>query len=164
MRTQTRSMTVYLCRAAAVAALYVVLTLVSAAFGLSSGVIQFRLSEALCVLPAFTSAAVPGLGVGCLLANLLTGSPVWDVLFGTLATLLGAVGTYLLRRYKYLAPLPPVLSNTLIIPVVLRFAYGVPDGLLWLAATVGIGELVCCGGLGTALTALLLTRGNKLFK
>ena len=113
---------VFICQAAVIAALYVVLTYVFSAF--ASGVIQVRVSEALTILPAFTPAAIPGLFVGCLLANLLTGAAIYDVIFGSLATLLGAVGTYLLRKHKFLCTLAPVVSNIIIIPLVLRYGYG----------------------------------------
>ena len=141
----------------AVAAVYVLLTLLAAALGLASGAIQLRLSEALCVLPIFFPAAVPGLFVGCLLANVLTGAVVWDVIFGSLATLLGALGTRLLRKKPVLALLPPILANMLIVPFVLTYAYGVPDGLPYLMLTVGIGEVLSCGLLG----GLLYTRLKK---
>ncbi len=155
--------TLFLVRAAVIAALYVVLTWLSALVGLSSGAIQFRLSEALCVLPVFTAAAVPGLAVGCLLANLLTGAVVWDVIFGSLATLLGALGAYALRRWKYLAPIPTVAANVLIVPFVLRYAYSLEGTVPLFMLTVGIGEAVTCGGLGTLLTAALIKRSGKFF-
>ena len=145
----------------AVAAVYVLLTLLAAALGLASGVIQVRLSEALCVLPIFFPAAVPGLFVGCLLANLLTGAVVWDVIFGSLATLLGALGTRLLRKKPVLALLPPILANVLIVPFVLSYAYGVPDGIPYLMLTVGIGEVLSCGVLGGLLYRRL--KNSKLF-
>ncbi len=148
----------YLCHAAIIAALYVVLTLLSAAFGLSGGVIQCRLSEALCVLPCFTPAAIPGLTVGCLLANILTASSVWDIVFGPLATLIGALGAYLLRRLPWAVPAPTVLANTLIIPLVLKYAYGMGDAWWFLAVTVGLGELISAGLLG----GLLLYELKKL--
>lgn len=143
--------------AAIIAALYVALTLVSELFGMASGMIQFRLSEALTVLPFFTAAAIPGLSIGCLLANPLTGSAA-DALFGTLATLLGAIGTFLLARIPFckkkgalLCTLPPIIFNILIIPPVLKYAYGMSAGLLFLACAVAIGEIVCCGLLGGIL-------------
>ena len=111
----------FITQAAVIAAVYVVLTLAINAFDLASGAIQVRISEALTILPYFTPAAIPGLFVGCLLSNFLTGAPIWDVVFGSLATLLGAAGTYMLRRQKWLAPLPPVIANILIIPPVLHF-------------------------------------------
>lgn len=134
--------------ASLVAALYVVLTYVASLFGLSSGVIQLRLSEALNVLAVYTFSAVPGIAVGCLLANLLTGCVVWDVLFGSLASLVGALGVYALRKHRMLALLMPVLSNTLVVPLVLKYAYGAPDAYPFLLVTVALGELASCGALG----------------
>ncbi len=139
----------FLSYAALIAALYVVLTLLSAACGLASGVIQVRLSEALTVLPVFTPAAIPGLFVGCLLSNLFTGGLPWDVVFGSLATLIGALGTYLLRRRsKWLSPIPPILANVLIVPFVLQKVYGAPESYPFLMLTVGIGEVIAAGILG----------------
>lgn len=135
----------------AIAALYVVLTLVANAFGLASGAIQVRLSEALTILPCFTAAAVPGLTVGCILANIITGCALWDVVFGSLATLIGAAGTYLLRKKPLLAWIPPVLSNAIIVPIVLQKVYGVPDSFWYLMLTVGAGEVIACGILGLLL-------------
>ena len=135
----------------AIAALYVVLTFVAQAFGLASGAIQVRLSEALTILPCVTFAAVPGLTVGCVLANLLTGCALWDVVFGSLATLIGAVGTRLLQKKPMLAWIPPVISNAVIVPIVLQKVYGVPDSFWYLMLTVGTGEVIACGVLGIAL-------------
>ena len=124
---------------ALIAALYVAFSFIAYSFGLSgNAVVQMRLSEMLTVLPAFMPAAIPGLAIGCLLTNLLTGCAVWDVIFGTLATLLGAIGTFLLRKNKWLAPLPPILANTIILPPVLATVYGgatIPVFIL----TVGLG-------------------------
>ena len=114
----------FLTQAAVIAAIYVVLTIFISAFNLASGAIQVRISEALTIFPFFTPGAIPGLAIGCLLSNLLTGAAVYDVVFGSLATLLGAVGTYLLRKHKFLCTLPPVIANMLIIPFVLRYGYG----------------------------------------
>ena len=140
----------FVTRAAMIAAVYVVLTYLSAEFSLASGSVQLRLSEALCVLPYFTPAAIPGLFVGCLAANLLTGAVIWDVIFGSLATLIGAVGTYYLRKHRFLCTLPPVISNTVIIPAVLILAYHIPairflgaNITYWFTAfTVGLGEII----------------------
>lgn len=145
---------------AVIAALYVALTFLSAQLGLSSGVIQLRLSEALCALPLFFPAAIPGLAVGCLLANLLTGSVMLDVVFGPVATLLGALGTYALRRHPLPALLPPILSNAIIVPWVLRFGYGLPDAIWWMTLTVGAGELLSAGVLGYLLYLALKKRVN----
>ena len=149
---------------AIIAALYVVLTLLANAFGLASGVIQVRISEALNVLVCFTGAAVPGVTVGCLLANLLTGGVVLDIIFGTLASLIGAFGGYLLRKNRLLALLCPILSNTLIVPFVLKFAYGAPDAIWFLFGSVAVGEVVSCGILGFLLGHVLDRYGkNRLF-
>ncbi len=158
------SKVLFLTQAAVIAALYVVLTYLASLLGLSSGTIQIRFSEALTILPFFTPAAIPGLFVGCVLANLLTGAVLWDIVFGSLATLLGAVFTYLLRhRIKWLAPVPPILANTLIVPFVLTYAYGVPDGIPFLMLTVGAGEVLSCGVLGLALLCCLEKQRNFIF-
>ena len=146
-----------------IAALYVVLTFVANLFGLASGVIQVRLSEVLCVLPVFTPVAIPGLWVGCLLANLLTGCVIWDVIFGSLATLIGAVGTYLLRKKPMLWWIPPVVSNMAIIPPILMHAYGVPDAWWFLVLTVGAGELISCALLGFFLRRALLKAPPRIW-
>ena len=142
----------YITQAAMIAAIYVLLTYLVNATGLASGVIQIRLSEALCVLPAFTPAAIPGLFIGCLISNLICGAVVWDVIFGSIATLLGAVFTYMLKKKsKWLLPLPPIVANTVIIPFVLTYAYGVPDAIWFSAITVFAGEFISCGVLGMLL-------------
>ena len=146
----------FLIQAAMIAALYVVLTALAAGFDLSSGAIQVRFSEVLTILPFFTPAAVPGVTLGCLLANLLTGAALPDIVFGTLATLLGALGTRMLRKHRFLCTLPPVLSNGIIIPLVLRYAYAIPGALWFLALTVGAGELICCVIFGGILISVLL--------
>lgn len=155
--------TKYLTQGAAVAALYVLLTLLAKLFGLDSGQIQLRLSEALCILPVFLPAAVPGLTVGCLLANLLCGNIFWDVVFGTLATLIGAIGTRLLRDRPLLALLPPILSNTIIVPFVLAYAYCLPGSVPLFMLTVGIGEVLSCGVLGRLLYNTLNKHKTDLF-
>ena len=131
-----------LTQGAIIAALYVLLTYLAAAMGLSSGVIQVRFSEALCILPYFTPAAIPGLAVGCLLANFLTGSAAWDVLFGSLATLIGAIAARMLRKHKWLVLLPSVLANMIVVPPVLMYVYGAEEAYPFLVMTVGIGEVV----------------------
>ena len=146
-----RKQTLQLVNGGMIAALYVVLTVLAAQFNLASGAIQVRFSEALTILPVFTMAAVPGLTAGCVLANLLTGCAAWDVVFGSLATLIGAVGTRLLRKKPLLAWIPPVIANMAIVPVVLQKVYGVPDAWWFLVLTVGAGEVLSCGLLGLLL-------------
>ncbi len=152
----------FMTQSALIAALYVAFSFVAYSFGLSgNAVVQMRLSEMLTVLPAFMPAAIPGLAIGCLLTNILTGSALWDIVFGTLATLLGALGTFALRKNKWLAPIPPILANTLILPPVLAKVYGgatVPVFIL----TVGLGEIVCCGILGEVLVFFMKKYAEKL--
>ena len=153
----------FITEAAMIAALYVALTYVSAVFGLSSGAIQCRISEALCVLPVFTFSAVPGVTVGCLIANLVTTGSVYDIVFGSLATLIGALGAYFIRRFKYAASVPTIVSNALIIPIVLRLSGISSDAILYLVATVGLGEVISCGVLGTILIPVISRYSGKLF-
>ena len=145
-----------------IAGLYIVLTIIAAAVGLASGVIQVRISEALTILPVFTGAAIPGLTVGCVLANLITGCALWDVVFGSLATLIGAVGTRLLRKHPYLAWIPPVVSNMAIVPIVLQKVYGATEAWWYLVITVGIGEIISCGILGLLLYQAVRKLPEKL--
>ena len=142
-----------LVHAAAIAACYIVLTLLFQP--ISFGPVQFRISEALCVLPYFTPAAVPGLFIGCLLSNLLGGSVIMDVIFGSLATLIGAAGSRLLRKNRYLVSLPPILSNTLIIPWALNLAYGPEDMDGSMMITVGFGDVRAVGVVGQILLSAL---------
>ena len=163
-KNQQRARILYVTQAGLIAALYTVLTLFIGAFGLANGAIQFRISEALCVLPFFTSAAIPGLTIGCLISNLMTGCLWQDVLFGTLATLLGAVGASLLRRVPWLVPLPTVLANTLIIPYVLAYAYHFEGGVVYFMLTVGIGEVLSAYLCGMALLFAIKPYGYKIFR
>ncbi|MBO5351753.1 MAG: QueT transporter family protein [Lachnospiraceae bacterium] len=156
--------------AAMIAALYVVLSFAINAFGLASGAIQVRVSEALTILPYFTPSAIPGLAIGCLLFNLLSGAAILDVVFGTLATLLGAIGSYFagkaakkVKWAKFLVPVPPVLTNAFIIPWVLKTAYGLTDAYWYLFATIGIGEVISCGILGILLLFALQPLRGTLF-
>ncbi len=153
----------FLTHAAMIAAIYVVLTLVFQA--ISFGEIQVRIAEALTILPAFTPAAIPGLFIGCIIGNIFGGSILPDIIFGSLATLIGACFTYVLRKQnKYFAPLPPILSNTIIVPLVLRYAYGFNLPIAFMMLTVGIGEIISCGVLGMILYSSLAKHKNKIFK
>lgn len=155
--------TLFFAQAAMIAAVYVVLTFVFAP--ISFGEIQVRISEALTILPVFTPAAVPGLFVGCLLGNMLSGAYLPDVIFGSLATLLGAIGTRALRNASpFLAPLPPIIANALIVPFVLRYTYGVALPIPLMMVTVGVGEVISCGGLGLILYFTLGTRLKSIFR
>ena len=158
--TRVRFMT----QAAMIAAIYAVLTIFISAFHLASGAIQIRISEALTILPAFTPAAIPGLFLGCLISNLITGAMLPDIIFGSLATLLGALGTYFLRKYKWAIPIPPILANVLIIPWILSYVYGFPGSIFYFMLTVGIGEVISCGVLGLLLYNVLCRYRNIIFK
>jgi uncharacterized membrane protein len=135
---------VYLLRGALLAGLYVALTMLFQP--ISFGVVQFRISEILTVLPFFLPEAIPGLFVGCVISNLLGGNGPLDVIFGSLATLLAAYLTFRCRK-KWLAPLPPVLVNAVIVGAVLHFTLSWP--LIASMLSVGLGQLVVCyvGGL-----------------
>lgn len=154
----------FITQAAMIAALYVVLTLLANALGLANYAVQVRFSEALTVLPFFTPAAIPGLLTGCVLANLLTGCAPLDILFGSLATLMGALGSYALRRYKWAVPLPPILANTVIVPFVLAYVYQFPGSIPYFMLTVGAGEIISCGILGMILLTVLNRYRNVIFK
>lgn len=154
-----------LTQAAMIAALYVVLTFIANAFGLANYSVQVRFSEALTILPFFTPAAIPGLFIGCLVSNILTGCAIPDIIFGSLATLIAAFGTWKLRGIGnvFLAPLPPILANTIIVPFVLRYAYGIRP--LWLSfLTVGAGEIISCGILGLLLAFTLNKYRSQIFR
>lgn len=155
----------FITHAAIIAALYVLLTLIANALGLANFAIQVRFSEALTILPLFTPAAIPGLYVGCLLSNILTGCIAWDILFGPVATLLGALGTYALRgKHPILGTLPPIVANTLIVPYVLTYAYKFEGSIPYFMATVGIGEIISCGILGYLVYLTLKKHAVLIFK
>lgn len=164
---KNRSGSGYLAQGAMVAAIYTVLTLLAAAWGLAYGPVQFRFSEALTILPVFTPAAIPGLTLGCLLSNIFSGYGVYDMIFGTLATLLSALATRWLRNIRFknlpvLAPLPPVLFNAVIVgaEIVCLSPTGFAWGAFWSTAlSVGAGELAVCYVLGLPLAAALEKSG-----
>ena len=154
MNHRRRARTLLICNAAVIAAIYTVLTALSAALGLSGGIIQFRISEALCIFAVFTPAAIPGMTLGCIISNLLTGAAAWDVIFGSAATLVGIIGSRMLKKHPYIAPAPYFAANTLIVPFILRFVYGSEGSLPFFMLTVGAGEAVCAwiGGILLYLT------------
>ncbi len=145
----------YWARAAMIAAIYTVLTLIFAP--ISYGMVQVRVSEMLMVLPYFTGAAVPGLFVGCMIANIFGGQGILDIVFGSLATLISA---YLVTKIenKYLVPLPPVIINALIVGMVLHLVLGFPYYMT--AAWVAAGQVVACYGLGLPLLIFLEKRSH----
>lgn len=152
----------FMAQAAMIAALYVVVTLLGASF--AYGQVQVRLSEALTILPVFTPAAIPGVFLGCLISNTLGGCILPDIILGSLATLIGAVFTWKLRsRSKYLAPLPPIIANVLVVPFVLKYGYMMPFPIPLMMLTVGIGEIISCGILGLLLHTVLNRYKGLLF-
>ena len=159
MKNNQSGKVLFIAQAAMIAAIYVVLTLIGASF--SYGEVQVRISEALTILPAFTPAAIPGVFLGCLISNILGGCILPDIIFGSLATLIGAVFTWML---KYLAPLPPIIANVLVVPFVLKYGYMVPLPIPFMMLTVGIGEVISCGVLGLILYTALNRYRGLLFK
>ena len=155
--------TTFITQGAVIAAIYVVLVFVFDYW--SFGPIQFRVAEALTILPVFTPAAIPGLFVGCIVGNILGGAILPDIIFGSIATLIGAFFTYQLRnKNRFLAPLPPIIANTVIVPFVLRYGYGVALPIPFMMLTVGVGEVVGCGVLGLVLYTALNRYKNVIFK
>ena len=163
MKNNQSGKVLFIAQAAMIAAIYVVLTLIGASF--SYGEVQVRISEALTILPAFTPAAIPGVFLGCLISNILGGCILPDIIFGSLATLIGAIFTWMLRnKSKYLAPLPPIIANVIVVPFVLKYGYMVPLPIPFMMLTVGIGEVIYCGVLGLILYTALNRYRGLLFK
>jgi uncharacterized membrane protein len=153
----------WIAEGAVIAALYVVLTMVFAP--ISFGPVQIRIAEALCIMPLFTSAAIPGLFLGCIIGNLLGGGIMLDVIFGSIATLIGAWIGYLLRSNRWLVPVPAIVSNTLIVPFVLRYGYGVVDvAIPVLMFQILLGEIAGCYVLGELLCTALQKNADRIFK
>ena len=152
-RNATNASVTSLTRAALIAALYAALTLLLAP--ISYGQIQIRLSESLTLLPVLLPEAIPALTVGCLLANILGGCSVFDIVFGTLATLLAAVGTRLLRKKRMLAAAMPVLLNGLIVGAVIHYVYSPVTPLPLCMLSVAAGEIIPCLILGPMALRML---------
>ena len=152
----------FMVQAAAIAAIYVVLTVVFAP--LSFGEVQIRFAEGLTVLPYFTPAAIPGLFIGCVIGNFMGGAIPVDIICGSLATLAGALLSYALRKHKFLVPLPPIIANTLAVPFVLFYGYGVNLPIPFMMLTVGVGEVVSCGVIGLILLFALDRYKGVIFR
>ena len=152
----------YLAYAGVIAAIYVALTFVFAP--ISFGEVQVRVAEALTILPVFTPAAVPGLFIGCLIGNTVSGALLPDIVCGSLATLIGAFFTWKLRNaHPFLAPVPPIVANTLVVPFVLKYAYLVDLPIPFMMLTVCIGEILSCGVLGLILYYALRPHKELIF-
>ncbi|MBQ6386433.1 MAG: QueT transporter family protein [Lachnospiraceae bacterium] len=158
---QNRITPLFMAQGAAIAALYVVLTL--AFVPISFAAVQVRIAEALTILPLFTPAAIPGLFIGCIIANLMGGAIIWDVIFGSIATLIGAYFGYRLRGNRWLVPVPAIISNTVIVPLVLRFGYGVDMPFILLVLSIAAGEIVGCYVLGEILATAMLAHKKEIF-
>ena len=150
--------TMFIVRSAVIAALYAALTL--ALYPISFGAVQFRVSEALTLLPIVMPEAIPGLFVGCLVSNLIGSATPWDIIFGSLATLIAAILTYATRRNKILAAFWPVLSNTVIVGLVLALTLDLPVFLTM--GEVGLGELAVVYTVGMAMLVALKRVPKKL--
>jgi len=151
-----------LARGAMIAALYAAITLLLAP--ISYGEVQIRLSEALTLLPVLLPEAVPALAVGCLLANILGGCTILDIVFGTLATLLAAVCTRRLRHHIRAASMMPVLFNGIIVGAVVHFGYAPAIPLPLCMLFVAAGEAVSCMLLGPLLLRMLSRLPHELFE
>ena len=169
MINNNKNKTKYVVQAGLIAAIYIITTYISAAFGLAYGGIQFRISEILTILPVFTNAAIPGLALGCFLSNLASPLGAIDWICGTIATLTGAIGTRMVKDIKFrgipfLSPLMPTLTNTLIVGLLLVFT-SEEGATLMLFITMGLGifisELVCCY---LGLPLFILIKKSKIFK
>ena len=160
----SKSTALFLAHGAIIAAMYVALTLIFAP--ISYGAVQVRIAEVLTILPLFTPAAIPGLFIGCIIANGIGGGIILDVVFGSLATLIGAVLGYLLRFNRWLVPIPAIVSNSIIIPFVLKYGYGIDIPIWLMMIYIAIGEIIGCYALGELFASLLLKRKDirNLFK
>ena len=160
-KKDSKKITMMIAEAAVIAALYAALTILI--MPASYGVMQFRVSEALTVLPVFTPAAIPGLFVGCMIANIVSPVGARDIGLGRSATLIAAICTYLLREHRLLALLPPVIANAVLVGIELYYFYNVGLPLYACMAWVGLGEAGACYLLGYPLS-LLLDRYRKYIK
>ncbi|MDR6226117.1 QueT transporter family protein [Desmospora profundinema] len=149
----------YLTTVAMIAAVYAVVTLAFAP--LSYGPVQFRIAESLTVLPYLTPLAIPGLFIGAAAANLFSPVGFYDVIFGSLASLIAAWLTYRMPK-PWLAPLPPVLVNAVIIGILLGTVSGLPIAVPAAMLYVGLGQTIVCYGLGLPFLYLLRRVRNQI--
>ena len=154
--------TLMLAQGGLIAALYVALTLIFAP--ISYGEVQLRVAEALTILPLFTPAAIPGLFVGCIIANLLGGGVMLDVILGSIATLIGAIGGWMLKGNRWLVPIPAIVANAILIPIVLKYGYGLDFPFILEMGYIALGEIGGCYILGELLASALMPVKHKLFK
>lgn len=159
--------TKFLVQAAVIGAIYAALTIAFAPISFGHNIFQFRISEALTILPIFTTAAIPGLFIGCIVANIIGGFGILDIVFGSLATLLAALCSYWLRKHKLLVPLPPIVFNALIVGSYLYYIFlSIPEinvSLPVIMGWVALGEILACYGLGYPLMTILERYKDKIF-
>ncbi len=148
----------FIVQAAIIAALYTALTMLFLPVSFGHNIFQFRVSEALTILPALLPSSIPGLFIGCIVSNLLGGFGPVDIIFGSLATLLAALASHRLKKYPALVPLPPVVFNALIVGSYLKYLYMTNVPLAASIAWVALGELLSCYLLGLPLLFLLRSR------
>ena len=157
----------FIVQAAVIAAAYTALTMLFAPISFGHAIFQFRVSEALTVLPAITAASIPGLFIGCLLSNLLVGGigPI-DIIFGSLATLIAAILSRKLKNTPWLVPLPPVIINALIVGSYLNFLKLQDVSLAVSVGWVALGQFLACYFVGYPLLIVLRKRfgGNQAEK
>lgn len=160
-----------------IAIAYVILTLIANAFSMAKGIVQVRISDALCVMPFFTPAAIPGLVIGSVVSNIIisvsedpiTGAMVlssasqYYVIFCGIAIFAGSIGAYLLRKNKFIVSIPAIILNTVTVVLLFRYAFRFEDSSLKCLCTVGVGEIIACGLLGTALLLALEDSWDKWF-
>ncbi len=150
--SRARRRTRFITQAAMIAAIYAMLTYACALF--AQGALQFRIGEAMMILPYFTPAAIPGLIIGYLIGYFLVGS-LWDAIFGGLAAGVAAVIVYLIGRYlrkfrfsRYLASIPPIITTAIVMPLILMYVYG-DTSTYWLLLFMCVsGETITCFGIG----------------
>ena len=166
-----RGKKVFIIQMIVIALMYTVITVLENEFfgskidsGITKGIIQLRLADTLTVLPVFTPAAIPGLFLGCLATNKVIGCHNLDIIFGSLATLAGAIGTYAIRKKRFLAPIPPIVINMIAVPLLFTYVYRFDDRPFWqYVLFMGISGIISCGVLGIAFMLGLDDYKDKLF-
>lgn len=153
----------FLVQASLIAAIYTALCLILHPISFGFGGIELRVSEALTLMPVLMPAAIPGLFIGCLLANLLGGATLLDVIFGSLTTLAAAMLTRKCRNKPVLAAFWPVILNAVVIGSLLRYAYGVAMPLWLCMLSIGAGQAVACYGIGLPVMRMMERLPAKYF-
>lgn len=137
---------------ALIACIYTLLSLVTAPISFS--IFQIRLSESLCVLPIFGFSNIWGITIGCALTNFLMFGNIIDVIFGTFATFIGAIGTHYFRKNYILAVACPILSNAIILPIVFKYAYGLDKAIWFFFIQTFVSQIIAIGLIGKIVVKL----------